>query len=72
MSKLKDELEKKYNMGSIVVLNHMEGEPQMPIGLKGVITHIDDIGQIHVRWENGSSLALDPSLDSFSVICKKE
>ena len=31
-------------------------------------THIDDAGSIHMRWENGSSLALIPEIDSFQTV----
>ena len=30
---------------------HMEGEKDMPSGLKGTVSFADDIGQIHVKWE---------------------
>ena len=46
----------------------MEGEPQMTEGLEGAIDYIDDAPQIHVNWENGSSLALIPEVDKFEII----
>ena len=39
-----------------------------PSGTVGEVMFVDDIGQIHVKWENGSSLALNVKLDSFSRI----
>ena len=45
----------------------MKGEPQMYDGLEGTVYNVDDIGQIHVRWDNGSSLALNYEEDSFEV-----
>lgn len=45
----------------------MVGEEQMPSGLKGQVKFIDDQAQIHVQWENGSSLALVPLVDRFEV-----
>ena len=42
----------------------------MPEGLLGRVTMTDDIGQVHVVWENGSSLALDLEHDSFSVVSR--
>lgn len=53
--------------GSEVVLTSMYNEPQMKEGLKGEVRFIDDIGQIHVEWENGSTLALDTSVDKFTI-----
>lgn len=39
----------------------------MSPGLKGKVDMVDDAGQIHVNWENGSSLALVPGVDSFHI-----
>lgn len=58
-------LRHRYPMGTRLCLDHMEGEPQMPAGLKGEVVCVDDIGQIHVKWENGSSLALNREVDQF-------
>ncbi len=57
-------LRKRYPEGTKICLDNMEGEPQMPPGLKGEVFYVDDIGQIHVQWENGSTLALT-EIDSF-------
>ena len=66
---MKDEqintLKEKYPKGTQIVLERMNGENQMPCGLKGTVTHVDDAGQIHMKWENGSSLALNVDEDSF-------
>ena len=58
----KEELEalrEKYPPGCRVELVKMD-DPyrEMPPGLKGVVTGIDDSGSIHVDWQNGSSLAV--------------
>ena len=58
----KEELEalrEKYPKGCRVELIKMD-DPyrEMPPGLKGVVTGIDDSGSIHVDWQNGSSLAV--------------
>ena len=41
---------------------------KVPAGSIGTVTLIDDAGQIHVRWDNGSSLALIPESDRFEVM----
>ena len=51
--------------GTVVELIRMEGEPQMFAGLHGIVKGVDDAGQIHVNWQNGSSLALVPAVDEF-------
>ena len=43
----------------------------IPSGMKGEVTHVDDLGQIHMKWENGSSLALIPTKDTFEKVIKK-
>lgn len=53
-------MRRRYPPGTEVTLNSMEGESHMPPGLKGKVDMVDDAGQIHVNWENGSSLALVP------------
>lgn len=59
-----DRIREEYPPGSQIKLIEMKGEPQMRYGLKGTVMAIDDIGQIHVNWENGSTLALTEE-DSF-------
>ena len=61
-------LKERYKPGTQIRLVHMEGERNMPCGLTGKVELVDDIGQIHVFWENGRHLALNVELDSFSVI----
>lgn len=58
----KEELEalrEKYPPGCRVELVKMD-DPyrEMPPGLQGVVTGIDDTGSIHVNWQNGSNLAV--------------
>ena len=57
-----------YPKGTKVGLEHMAGEIRMPPGLEGTVQFVDDIGQIHVHWKNGSSLALNTDEDQFRVI----
>lgn len=63
-----DKVKEEYPAGTKVVLENMEGESQMPNGLKGVVKFVDDAGQVHVKWENGSSLALDIEVDAFKKV----
>lgn len=63
-----DEIRNKYPKGTRIELIKMNGEPQMYSGLKGTVDLVDDMGQVHMNWENGSSLALNLDEDSFKVI----
>jgi hypothetical protein len=37
-------------------------------GDEGTIRFTDDIGQIHVQWDNGSTLALIPGEDNYQIL----
>ncbi|WP_317367515.1 DUF4314 domain-containing protein [uncultured Tyzzerella sp.] len=65
-----EEIPIKYNIGNTIVLDEMIGE-NLPYGLKGTIKKIDSVGQIHISWENGSTLAIDPKIDKFEVLQNK-
>lgn len=64
-----EQLRKKYPVGTKIQLISMRDEkyPVLP-GTVGEVTHIDDIGSIQMKWQNGSSLALIPEIDSFKVV----
>ena len=40
----------------------------VPTGTLGIVEHVDDEGQIHMNWSNGSSLALIPDIDTFMKV----
>lgn len=46
-----------------------------PVGTIGEVQFVDDIGNVHVKWQNGSSLAVIPDVDSVAILnypgCKK-
>ncbi len=67
-----EKLREMYPEGTKIILQEMQGESQMPYGLKGTVTHVDDAGQIHMRWENRSNLALDVEVDTFQKVEPKE
>jgi hypothetical protein len=37
-------------------------------GSEGVVFYVDDLGTVMVDWEDGSTLGLIPSIDSWTVI----
>ena len=63
-----EQIREMYPEGTLIELEEMKGEPQMPCGMKGTVRFVDDMGQLHMRWENGSSLALSVEEDSFNKI----
>ena len=51
-------LRNEYPVGAIVELIRMD-DPQAPEpGTLGKVVMVDDVGTIHVRWNNGSSLGV--------------
>lgn len=63
-----NEIREMYPEGTQIVLTEMRGKNQMPYGLKGTVKFVDDAGQIHMKWENGSSLALNINEDTFEKV----
>lgn len=51
-----ESLKKQFPVGSRVELIKMDDKQAPPIGTRGTIKGVDDIGSIMVAWDNGSSL----------------
>ena len=54
----------KVNIGDTIKIINMEGEAQYT-NREGVVTHIDDAGQIHGTW---GGCALIPGVDTYVVV----
>ena len=72
MRKEIERLRKTYLEDTRVRLFSMTGEPQMQEGLTGTVRFVDDIGSIHVDWDNGSTLALIPDEDDFEILKEQQ
>lgn len=64
-------IKKKYPTGTRLLCNEMHDYHAVPSGTKGTVLFVDDIGTIHVKWDNGSTLGLIYEEDSFVIIDKK-
>lgn len=62
-----EKIKAEYPSGTRVELVKMDDIQAPPVGTKGIVTGVDDIGSIMVRWDNGSGLNLVYGED----ICKK-
>lgn len=62
-----EKIKSEYPPGTRVELVKMDDIQASPVGTKGTVTGVDDIGSIMVRWDNGSGLNLVYGED----ICKK-
>lgn len=49
-------LRKQYPIGARVELVQMDDVQAPPIGTKGTVKGVDDIGSVMVRWDNGCGL----------------
>jgi hypothetical protein len=61
-------VKRDYPKGTRIKLLSMMGEPQMHLGTIGVVNSVDDIGQVHMKWNNGSRLALNVYMDKFEKL----
>ena len=58
--------------GDWIRLTHMEDMYGVPDGTYGQVERIDDIGNIIVKWETGSSLSLIAEIDEFEIISNEK
>ena len=58
-----EKLKKEFPKGTRVQLVEMDDVQAPPIGTKGTVIGIDDIGSIMVAWDNGSFLNVIYNVD---------
>lgn len=62
-------LKKHYKKGVRVQLINLDDNfSRLKSGEVGTVKKVDDMGQIHVSWDNGLQLALIYGLDDFIVV----
>lgn len=61
-------LRQAYPAGARVELVRMDDVQAPPIGTKGTIIGVDDIGSIMVKWDTGSSLSVVYGEDCCRVV----
>jgi len=63
-----ERLRSQYPAGCRVELLVMDDPQAPPVGTKGTILGVDDIGSIMVAWDNGSGLNVAYGKDSCKVV----
>ena len=53
-----EQLREQFPVGARVELVQMDDVHAPPVGTKGTVRGVDDIGSIMVSWDNGSSLSV--------------
>lgn len=62
-----ERIRKEYPVGTRVELVQMDDPQAPPVGTKGTVRGVDDIGSILVAWDSGGSLSVVYGED----ICRK-
>jgi len=49
-------------------------DPHHPVesGTRGTVEHVDDMGTIHMSWDNGRTLGIVPGEDEFRRLTQEE
>lgn len=67
------EIKEKYISGvRIKLLKTIDDERPIEAGTIGKVDHVDDMGTIHMIWDNGRTLGLIPNEDKFEIISSVE
>ncbi len=68
-----ERMKRCYPPGTRLLLLSMD-DPYAPIpsGMRGTVEHVDDAAQIHMRWDNGGTLAIIPEEGDFRKLTAEE
>lgn len=72
MKKLIPYFKKRYPKGTRVELVEMNDVQAPPVSTQGTVTGVDDMGTIHVQWDNGSHLGVVFGKDTCKLIGEKQ
>ena len=61
-------MEKTQLIGRRIRINYMEDLTPVPEGTEGIITGVDDMGNIQVLWDNGSTLSIIEEIDDYEIL----
>lgn len=62
-----EQIKRLYKHGDRLELVKMEDAWGVPAGTQGTVDYVDDAGNVHMIWDNGSTLSFIPEIDQ----CKR-
>lgn len=64
-----EKIKNQYPIGTRIEMIHME-EQLSPVesGMKGTVQIVDDVGTLHMKWDNGRTIGIIPNKDQFKVV----
>ena len=65
-----ENLRKRYPAGTRVELVKMDDVQAPPVGTRGTVTYVDDIGSLVVDWDDGSGLNVAYGEDVVRIVEK--
>jgi len=65
---LVEALRKRYPVGCRVELLRMDDPQAPPVGTRGTVCGVDDIGSVMVAWDNGCGLSVAYGEDTCRVV----
>ena len=67
-----EELRSTFKSGTLVERVSMDDPyTKIPVGTQGIVTGVDDIGTIHVKWDTGSHLGIVYGEDQCKMVEKR-
>ncbi|MFI3228473.1 MAG: DUF4314 domain-containing protein [Clostridia bacterium] len=68
-----DKIKENFPVGTVIKLISMDDPySQIPSGTVGEVTKVDDVGTLHMKWSNGSTLGIVPDEDDFQVLSRPQ
>ena len=66
------QIQLQYQPGTRLELELMVDAYAVALGTRGTVDHVDDMGSVHIKWDNGRTLAAIPGVDSFRKLTGQE
>ena len=61
-----------YLPGTRIELELMVDAYAVPPGTRGTVDHVDDMGNVQTKWDNGRTLSAIPGVDNFRKLTAQE